>query len=269
MGAHYERAGFDSLWVTDHIVLRDPIRSRYPSSKDGRAPWNAHDPWYESVVSLTALAAVTRRCELGVAVMAAATRQPVLLAKQIASISALFERRIALGVAAGWLAEEYEALGVDFHDRGARLEDTVEILRRCWSGAPEAYEGRRLDLPGGVLCYPVPAHRPSILMGGMSGVARRRAARTADGWLATYPAATLDPAVFGRQLAEVTAERSAAPLPFRVVVRITGSVVADGVSERLGALAARGATDLIVDADARDDAAAGDVVDRLRSVLPE
>src|SRR6185437_13409303 len=133
MARAFDSAGFDSLWVTDHIVLPRSIRSRYPSSADGKTGWDVTAPWHESIVAMTLIAAAASRCEVGVAVMAAPLRQPVLLAKQVASLSALTGAKVTLGVGAGWLAEEYDALGVSFADRGALLDDTIEILRRCWT----------------------------------------------------------------------------------------------------------------------------------------
>jgi len=191
MAVALEEAGFDSVWVADHVVMTTEVRSRYPFARDGRVTWPLDTPYYDCLIALGIAAAVTKRVELGTAVLVLPMRNPVVVAKQIATVSATGRRRISLGVGAGWMAEEFEALGSDFGSRGARLDEALAVMRACWTGNPPPVEGRFHRLPAGVLAYPVPPEPVSVLIGGMSPAALRRAARF-DGWLAEQGHDALD-----------------------------------------------------------------------------
>jgi probable F420-dependent oxidoreductase len=248
MARRLEDAGFASLWLSDHIVQPETITSHYPFSTDGRATWPTDDPWYDAVVSMAMIAAVTERVEIGVAVLVLPLRHPVELAKQIATIDALSGGRTVLGVGAGWQAEEFAALGVPFEDRGRRTDEWLALLRDCWTGRPAATSGGLYELPPEVLCFPTPARHPPLLVGGMSPVAFRRSA-AADGWLALQPAALLD---LDPLAAGVAAVRAAAddPSRLRFVLRVTVSAgLTDDVAARLPELTDLGFTDVIVDVD--------------------
>src|SRR5215475_10782521 len=112
MAAELEQAGFDSLWVSDHVVMPAVIASRYPFAADGKATWPADTPYIDAMIALTAIAAATQQARIGTAVLVLPLRQPVVLAKQAASIDVLSGGRLDLGIGAGWLAEEFAALGV-------------------------------------------------------------------------------------------------------------------------------------------------------------
>jgi probable F420-dependent oxidoreductase len=138
------------------------------------------------------MATATERAAIGTAVLVLPLRHPVELAKQAASIDALSGGRLALGVGAGWLAEEFDALDVPFASRGRRFVEWVEIMRACWSGQPEAFKGEFYQLPAGVFSLPAPRHQIPLLVGGHSPTAISRAATTGDGWLAHQSATALD-----------------------------------------------------------------------------
>ncbi len=182
--ARAEAAGFTSLWLSDHLVMPTQTKSRFPFTDDGKIYWDPRDPWYEPVVCLPVLAGATRIADVGVGVLLAALRNPVVLAKQISSIDAMSGGRVVLGVGAGWMAEEFDALGVPFADRGARLDELIGVLRRCWTGEPGGFSGRYYQLPEDTFYYPTPSRPIPILVGGMSRPALRRAATIGDGWLA-------------------------------------------------------------------------------------
>jgi probable F420-dependent oxidoreductase len=213
-----ERAGFDSLWVADHIVMPETIRSRYPFAPDGRATWPTDTPYVDALIALALAAAVTTRVRLGTAALVLPQRNPVQLAKQLASIDVASGGRLELGVGAGWLAEEFAALNVPFARRGERMDEWIAILRECWTGRTDERAGEFYDLPAGTLCMPTPGEIP-ILIGGHSPAALRRAGRN-DGWLAQQDAGQLDPA--------------ALRFDGRIVLRIVGSLGReDLVAERL------------------------------------
>lgn len=250
-----EQAGFDSLWVSDHVVLPDRVRSAYPFAADGVARWPTDVPYLEALLVLTAAATVTSRVRLGTAVLVLPQRQPVLLAKQVASLDALAGGgRVVLGVGTGWLREEFAALGVPFEQRGRLTSAAIEVLRACWTGRPDARdEERDLPLPGGLVVLPAPDPAVPVLVGGHSAAALRRAGTLGDGWLAQQPAAGLDPDGLAREVAVVREHATAAgrdPGALRVVVRVADSAGSCGVVARhVPALVAAGVDELIVDTD--------------------
>ena len=256
-----EAAGFASVWVSDHIVLPREIRSRYPFAEDGRATWPPDVPYLDSLIALALAAGVTERVTLGIAVLVLPLRHPIVTAKQLASIDVASGGRLRLGVGAGWLREEFEALDVPFESRGARLEEWIELLRSCWTGTPGPHSGGRYRLPPDVLCLPAPARSVPILFGGHSPPALRRAGSIGDGWLAQQSLGSLDTTELEAARRTATdAARSAGrdPEQFRVVLRIVESAGRSAeLAPRLPELAAAGVDEVIVDVDwALDDPAA-------------
>jgi probable F420-dependent oxidoreductase len=186
--------GFDGIWLSDHVVMVDDAKSTYPYTSDGSYTFDTGTPWYELVATLGYLAAVTEEIELGTAVCVLPQRQPVLLAKQLATVDRLAGGRLTLGVGSGWLAEEFAALGRPFDRRGERTVRYVELLRECWSGSPRAAAYDDLELPPGVRCEPTPPRGAiPVFLGGNSPEALRRVARVGDGWLGAAPLEGLDP----------------------------------------------------------------------------
>lgn len=246
-----EAAGFESLWVSDHIVMPGSIESRYPFAADGRATWSSETPYVDALVALALIAAATERATIGTAVLVLPLRNPVEFAKQAASIDVASGGRLSLGVGAGWLREEFGALNVPFEHRGARLEEWIEIARECWTGRPRARRSERYVLPPDILCLPTPAHRIPLLVGGHSAAALRRAGRAGDGWLAQQSLAELAPDDLERAAAEMrvaAVDAGRDPEALRVVLRIVGSAgQSEGVSEWLPALGAAGVDEIIVD----------------------
>ena len=191
-------------------------------------------------------AAATTRVEIGVGVLIAPLREPVLLAKQIASLDAYSGGRVVLGVGAGWMAEEFDALGVPFAERTRRLEDTVHILRSCWRGQTTAHEGT-LTLQEGLWCVPTPAREVPILFGASTPAGLRRAGRLGDGFVGFAHAAHVDVAEIERVLAQIraaAAEHGRADAVDRVTYRVAGK--AEQVAAALPALAEAGVTEAVV-----------------------
>src|SRR4051794_28570186 len=182
MARTLEQAGFESLWVSDHVVLPAEIASRYPFAADGRATWPTDTPYFDAVVALALIAAATERATFGTAVLVLPLRNPVVFGKQCASLDVVGGGRLALGLGAGWLEEEFAALGVDFASRGRRFEESLATLRACWTG----------ELPGGVLAVPTPSPPIPVLVGGHSKPALRRARELGDGWLGQQSLNALD-----------------------------------------------------------------------------
>lgn len=249
MASQLERSGFASVWVSDHVVMPATVTSRYPYAADGVASWATDEPWYDAVVALAMAAAVTDEVELGTAVLVLPQRNPVVLAKQIASLDRLAGGRVVLGVGAGWLAEEFAALATPFDTRGGRIDEWIDVLRSCWSGRPAAFDGTHYQLPPGVVCEPTPARAVPILVGGTTAPALRRARERGDGWLGIQPAEQLDVDVIAGATAQLgdTGRR---------VLRIVGSAGhGTRVADALPALEEAGVTDVVVDVDWNGDIA--------------
>lgn len=257
-----EAAGFDSLWVSDHVVLPAEITSWYPFAADGRATWPSDSPWLETIVVLAAAAVSTERVRLGTAVLVIPQRNPILLAKQLASVAQVAGGRLDVGVGAGWLREEFEALEAPFAGRGARMVEWIELMRSCWTGRPAQFEGKHYHLPAGVLAFPTPPAPIPIFIGGHADRALRRAGALADGWLGQQAATAFDPATLAREIEIARAAASKAgrdPNQLRVVLRIVESAGrAEVVADALGALTKAGVDEIIVDVDAREGGAAAD-----------
>jgi probable F420-dependent oxidoreductase len=171
-----EDLGYEHLLAYDHVLGADP------SNREGWRGYTHKTMFHEPLTLFSYLAAVTKRLELVSGVLVLPQRQSALVAKQAAEVDVLSSGRLRLGVGIGWNAVEYEALGEDFHTRGARIEEQIEVMRLLWTAEVISYEGKyhRIDEAG---INPLPAQRPiPVWMGTRADVGLRRTARVADGW---------------------------------------------------------------------------------------
>jgi probable F420-dependent oxidoreductase len=175
-----ERIGYDHIDVFDHVVMGFPIEGRPPG------PYNAAMPILEALATLGFLAAATSRMTLGTEVLVLPQRDPTLVAKQVSTLDTLSGGRIRLGVGVGWQESEYEALGADFHTRGARMDEAIALLRTYWSEPQVTLAGRHYRATAmGMEPKPPQGRRLPIWIGGGSDAALRRVGRLGDGWLAS------------------------------------------------------------------------------------
>ncbi|MFI6322651.1 LLM class F420-dependent oxidoreductase [Nonomuraea sp. NPDC050556] len=169
-----EELGYDSLWVADHVVLPSPFSA--PS------PLEPSAPLLDPVVSLAFMAAHTERILLATGCVVLPQREPLVLAKQLASVDVLSGGRLVFGVAVGYLEPELRALGVPLEGRGARAEEYLRAIRELWESEAPAFHGEHVSFKD-VDAHPRPVQRPvPVVMGGHSRAAHRRAAELADGW---------------------------------------------------------------------------------------
>lgn len=176
-----EESGFDSAWMFDHLFTPEGLRSSYPYSRDGSYALSPDDPFFDPLGLLGVLAGSSDRIRLGTAVLIAAYRHPIVLAKILATIENFAPRRLILGLGAGWMKEEFAALDIPFKKRGARLDEYVAALRHIWSGDRAEFEGTFYSWPSGGF-EPLPSEPIPLIIGGHSDRAVRRAARLGDGW---------------------------------------------------------------------------------------
>jgi probable F420-dependent oxidoreductase len=186
------------VWAVEHIVVPESFQSRYPYDESGRAPFagtNLDMP--DPLLWLAYAAAVTTRINLATGVTVLPLRNPLVAAKQIATLDALSAGRVILGVGVGWLAEEFEALGVPFGGRGRRHDDYLDAMRQLWSQDVATVHNDHADFDR-VISQPKPRHRTiPVVIGGSSVRAAIRAAHVGDGY---FPGGDLDPAGIQQRL---------------------------------------------------------------------
>jgi len=178
-----EQNGFESLWTVEHVVVPRDYASTYPYAQSGRMPGGEETDIPDPLIWLAHVAAGTQRIRLGTGILILPQRNPVILAKEVATLDLLSGGRVLLGVGVGWLAEEFAALKVPFEGRGARADEYIEALRALWAEGDATYEGQFASFERAV-SRPKPhqAGGPPIIVGGHSEAAARRAGRLGDGF---------------------------------------------------------------------------------------
>src|SRR5262244_2198163 len=170
-----EQIGYDHIDMFDHVVMGFPIEGRAPG------PYPAGMPILEALMTLSYLAAVTTRVTLGTEVVVLPQRQPVLVAKQVSTLDTLSGGRVRLGVGVGWQASEYEALGEDFKNRGARMDEALALLRACWAEPSIDFAGKHYQLRAmGMEPKPPQGAALPLWIGGNSEAAYRRVGTYGD-----------------------------------------------------------------------------------------
>ena len=179
MARAIEQIGYDHIDMFDHVVMGFPIDGRPPG------PYNPSMPILEALMTLSHIAAVTARVTLGTEVLVLPQRQPTLVAKQVSTLDTLSGGRVRLGVGVGWQESEYDALGEDFHTRGARMDEAIRMLRAYWTDPRVDFDGKHYHLTAMAMEPKPPQGRIPIWVGGNSEAALRRVGQLGDGWLAS------------------------------------------------------------------------------------
>jgi probable F420-dependent oxidoreductase len=184
-----EAMGFAYATVSDHVVIPKDIHARYPYSETGEFPAGARQERHEQLIEAAWLAAITKKLRFVLSVMVVPHRPAVLAAKQLASIDVLSGGRLTVGIGAGWLKEEFEAIGApDFAARGAITDEYLEAFKVLWTQGDPRFEGATTRFAN-IDFSPKPPQKPHppIWVGGESGPALRRTAKLGDAW---YPIGT-------------------------------------------------------------------------------
>jgi probable F420-dependent oxidoreductase len=214
-----EEAGFEGVLVSDHLFFPGDLRSRYPYSEDGKPMFDGTTPFPDAWTAIAAMAATTTRLRFGTMVYILPLRHPLEVAKAVGTVAVLSGDRVLLGTGAGWIREEYDALGVDFATRGRRYDEMIDVLRKAWTGQMVEHRGAHFDL-GRFQMSPAPAQPVPIAIGGTSPVALRRAARLGDGWIGTGQSPDEALALLAT-LRRLRAEAGRAREPFEAIVPLT------------------------------------------------
>ena len=178
-----ERAGFSTLWSGEHVVMVDRSQSQYPYSDDGRIAVPAAADWIDPMIALSFAAAATSSIQIATGVLLLPEHNPVLTAKQAATLDTLSGGRFTIGVGIGWMREEFEALGVPFENRGARTAEYVAAMRTLWRDDVASFEGEFVSFASvRVNPKPLRARTIPVVVGGNSDAALRRVMTWGDGW---------------------------------------------------------------------------------------
>jgi probable F420-dependent oxidoreductase len=225
-----EAAGFESLWTGEHVVLPDP--------QVAPSPLPPHYPILDPAIALSFLAAHTHTIKLGTGIIILPQRNPLVLAKELASLDVVSKGRLIFGVGVGYLKPEFDALGVSFEHKGARAIDYLQAMQAVWTQAAPAYAGRFVNF-GGIQAKPQPVQQPlPIVIGGHTKAAYERAVRHAHGWYGfALDVAATERCLAGLLEAAQTVERPAALGPLEISItpaarltpELVGSYAAIGV----------------------------------------
>jgi probable F420-dependent oxidoreductase len=177
-----EQAGVESVWTFEHVIIPLEYDSRYPYNASGRMASEPETNYVDPLLALTAIAAETTTLRLGTGVNILSQANPLLMAKQVASLDFVSKGRFMLGAGIGWLQEEFAAMGTPFERRGARFDDYIQAMRKVWSGDVVEHESEFLSWHN-FKSYPVPVQTPlPVHIGGNKGKAFERVARYGNGW---------------------------------------------------------------------------------------
>ena len=182
LGPAAEAAGFESVWTVEHVLYPEGYESTYPYSPTGKMPGSGDSPIPDPMAWLSFIGATTTELKLGTGILILPQRNPAILAKEVATVDALTEGRVMLGIGVGWLREEFDALGVPWERRGKRTDEYMDVMRSLWGSDNVTYDGEFVRYDG-VSSNPKPHAGPvPIHIGGHSPAAAKRAGRIGDGF---------------------------------------------------------------------------------------
>ena len=246
LGQIAEEAGFESLWTVEHVIVPAGYESAYPYSPTGKMPGSEDNPIPDPLIWLTWVAANTRTIKLATGILILPQRNPIVLSKEVATLDVLSGGRAILGVGVGWLKEEFDAIGVDFEDRGPITDEYMEALRELWTAEEPTFAGRWTSFTKAKM-YPKPAQAGGVPLhvGGHSKAAARRAGRYGDGF---FPAkGSVEELALLFELTRTTAKEAGRD-PAAIEMTCAGAMDVDGVKR----FADIGADRLVIPAFGRD-----------------
>ncbi|TFH24753.1 MAG: LLM class F420-dependent oxidoreductase [Myxococcales bacterium] len=254
-----EEAGFESIWVVEHVVMAVEYDSVYPYDPSGRTPFDAHTVQPDPLIWLSHVAAATTRIRLATGVLILPQRNPLILAKELASLDRLSGGRVELGIGVGWVREEAEAVGSDFGSRGKRADEYVNVMRTLWREPVASFDGAYVKFDRMVSApRPVQEGGVPIVVGGHSPAAARRAGRLGDGF---FPLGVMPNRM--KELRELMTHEADAAGRDAAAIEIT--TVASPDAQGLAYCRALGADRMIVAANRGDLDGLREFIDRFRN----
>ena len=239
----YEELGFESIWVPEHLVFPAELPDDYPLAINGAPPFAPGSPTYDAWVMLAFIAGATKTIRLATNVYILPLRHPIYTARSVVTLDRVSNGRVTLGVGVGWLAMEFESVGLSFASRGKRTDAAIEAIRSLWTEEVIEVHNEHFDF-GPLRFDPKPVQKPSIPIevGGWSAPALRRAGTLGDGWVEMGSSSVED---FKQKLEIVLSARQASGRHGVFHVTVGGEMANDPSTYH--ALAAAGATRIVVD----------------------
>ena len=223
-----DEAGFESVWLPEHLVFPVEMNGS-PHAGDSHPPIPSNTPAFDALLSLSAIAAVTKDLRLGTNVYNIGLRHPFVTARAVTTLDVLSGGRVEFGIGSSWLEEEWDATGLDFATRGRRVDEAIDVCRRLWTEDVIEHHGEFFDFQP-VMFNPKPVQQPqpSLLIGGDGAAAKRRAALVGDAWLPMNHALEDVAAA----MAEINEKRAAAGRDGETTLTIGGAVDSQADLER-------------------------------------
>lgn len=177
-----DECGWEAMSFSDHVVNPEKLNTPYPYTENGERRWQSFTDWPDPWVMIGALASITTRLKFTNNIFVLPMRNPFLVAKAISTAAIISDNRVIPAIGVGWSKDEFELLQQDFHTRGKRADEMIEIMRLLWTGKFVEYHGQHYQFPP-LEMNPAPTAYIPIWVGGISDAAMRRAARVGDGWV--------------------------------------------------------------------------------------
>ncbi|MGX6510734.1 TIGR03619 family F420-dependent LLM class oxidoreductase [Rhodococcus sp. SJ-2] len=260
-----DECGYDAIALPDSVFYPEAVSADYPYSPDGKRMWAPETPMPDPFIAMTAMAAVTQRVRFYTNVLKLPLRDPLLTAKQVATMAVMAGNRIALGIGLSWIPEEFAFTGTEMRTRGARTDEAIAIIKAVCSGEGPSwveFHGTHYEFDR-LMISPAPDRPVQIYGGGHSEAGLRRAARLCDGWISVNTGVEALTAAISR-LAALRAEFGRADVPFEIDVSPTDVSDVDGYRRlaEIGVTRVRVAPWRMYDADLSDPQARLDAVRR-------
>ncbi len=220
-----EESGFEGVLVSEHLFVPKAFEPAYLYSENGQPDFTPETPFPDPWVTIATLAAHTERLRFCTIVQILPLHHPLEVAKSLAALALFSYNRVMLGAGAGWMKEEFDALGVDFETRGKRFNEMIEVMRKVWQGGYVEHSGEHFNFPP-MAQSPAPERQIPILIGGESKPALRRTATLGDGWIGAGNSAD-DAAEILKTLSKLRREAGRENAAFETIVPLTEQVNAD------------------------------------------
>lgn len=180
---------WEAISFSDHVVHPEQINTPYPYTDNGERRWEAFTDWPDPWVMIGAMATVTERLKLTQNIFVLPMRNPFLVAKAVSTAAIVSNNRVIMTVGVGWSKDEFTLMGQDFHTRGKRCDEMIEVMRKLWTGEMVEHQGQHYEF-NRLEMNPAPSASIPIWTGGISEAAFKRAGRIADGWLSDLQSST-------------------------------------------------------------------------------